>query len=227
MRMRKKKNLETRIAACGELLIEKPENLKGGWDHLSGGRPIWLEIGCGKGAFSVACSGGNPDRYIVAVERQRNVLVLALEKAKEAERKNLRFLSMDAARLGEVFGPGEVQRIFLNFSDPWPGSRNAKRRLTYGRMLDLYADILEEEGTIQLKSDNDRFFEYSLCQLTEHGFALQSVIWDLHATEIPNLETEYEIKFVSQNMKIHFLTAVRKKAEETGNTNNGTADPTD
>ena len=227
MRMRKKKNLETRVAACGELLIEQPDKYRCRWAEQTCGRPVWLEIGCGKGAFSVACAGENPDRFLVGVERERNVMVLALEKAREAALANLCFLNMEAARLGEVFAPGEVQRIFLNFSDPWLGNRNAKRRLTFGKMLELYAEILEEDGTIQLKTDNDKLFDYSLCQLTQHGFMIQMMIWDLHSSEQHNLETEYEAKFVSQNIKIHFLIAKRKKSDKAGNNKLEAADPID
>ena len=131
MRMRKKKHTDDRMIACGEILINNPAELLGKWQEKSGGKPIFLEIGCGKGTFVCETAKRNPDKFFVAVEKVRDVMVMAMEKCVAAELKNVVFADIDAAKLGEVFAEGELSGIYLNFSDPWPKKKHAKRRLLY------------------------------------------------------------------------------------------------
>ncbi len=209
MRMRKKKNLIPRMQACADLLISQPAELKGHWCQqfgLSG--DLFLEIGCGKGQFAAGTAQANPDCLFIAVEKCDNVLLLALERAKRAGLRNLLFIGTDAAMLGEAFAPGEVSRIYLNFSDPWPPKNRAKRRLTHPNFLRVYDSILRPGGQIRMKTDNRALFEFSLCQLSQFGYPLLDVSLDLHSRQdADNVMTEYEERFSSQGMPIYFLCA--------------------
>ncbi|HJC21392.1 MAG TPA: methyltransferase domain-containing protein, partial [Candidatus Butyricicoccus avicola] len=136
MRMRKKKNLDVRLARCAPVMVDDPRAWHGRWNELFGNdHPIRLEIGCGKGRFILETARRNPDVNFVAIEREEGALIMATEKAMDAALPNLRFLSFDAAALGEIFAPGEVSLIYLNFSDPWPPNRQRKRRLTWRAFL--------------------------------------------------------------------------------------------
>ena len=132
------------MIACGEILINNPAELLGKWQEKSGGKPIFLEIGCGKGTFVCETAKRNPDKFFVAVEKVRDVMVMAMEKCVAAELKNVVFADIDAAKLGEVFAEGELSGIYLNFSDPWPKKKHAKRRLTYVAFLNRYKRIIKE-----------------------------------------------------------------------------------
>lgn len=209
MRMRKKKHQDTRLAACGDLLVPEPQAQKGRWHALSGGRPIHLEIGCGKGRFITETARLSPHIYHLAVERVPSVLLLALEKAKAEQIENLRFLSVDAAVLADLFAPGEIACIYLNFSDPWPPKRHWKRRLTHPNMLAVYDRFLAPGGHIIQKTDNSGLFEFSLCQFSQFGYTLDSVSLDLHQTDLPNVMTEYEEAFSSKGVAIKRLVAVK------------------
>ena len=137
MRMRKRNNLEPRMEACAGVWIQDPETRRGSWRQLyPEARELHLEIGCGKGKFTAEMAEQNPDVLFIAVERVREALVLAMEKAISMGLKNVFFLSVDAAELDQLFAPGEADRIYLNFCDPWPRSKNAKRRLTYHTFLE-------------------------------------------------------------------------------------------
>ncbi|MCI8880078.1 MAG: tRNA (guanosine(46)-N7)-methyltransferase TrmB, partial [Clostridiaceae bacterium] len=163
MRMRKKKNLGPRLARCAPVLVSGPQAYRGRWRELFGSdAPLRLEIGCGKGRFALETARREPGVNLVAVEREEGALVMAAEKAMEAQLPNLRFLSFDAAQLGDVFAPGEVDLIYLNFSDPWPPNRQRKRRLTWRAFLAVYDSILSEDGALFFKTDNQRLFEWSL-----------------------------------------------------------------
>lgn len=212
MRMRKKKNLDRRMDACGALLMTQPEALKGLWRQtlgLSPETPLNLEIGCGKGSFITEMARQNPDQLFLAVERVESVLLMAMEKVKAAGLTNVRFLSTDAILLGEVFARDEVNRIYLNFSDPWPPRRQHKRRLTHPFFLAVYDSFLEPYGEICFKSDNRRLFEDSVCYFSQFGFGLFDVTFDLHKTDTPNVMTEYERNFSEQGFPIYRLVARR------------------
>ena len=214
MRMRKKKNLDVRLARCAPVMVDDPLTWRGRWNELFGNNhPIRLEIGCGKGRFILETARRNPDVNFVAIEREEGALIMATEKAMDAALPNLRFLSFDAAALGEIFAPGEVSLIYLNFSDPWPPNRQRKRRLTWRAFLAVYDQILSDDGAIFFKTDNQRLFEWSLGELCQNGWLLQNISLDLHNSDYDNIMTEYEEKFSAQGYRIYRLEA-RKRIEQ-------------
>lgn len=211
MRMRKKKNLGPRLARCAPVLVSDPQAYRGRWRELFGsGAPLRLEIGCGKGRFALETARREPGVNLVAVEREEGALVMAAEKAMEAQLPNLRFLSFDAAQLGDIFAPGEVDLIYLNFSDPWPPNRQRKRRLTWRAFLAVYDSILSEDGALFFKTDNQRLFEWSLGEICQYGWLLQNISLDLHQSGLDNVMTEYEEKFSAQGSRIYRLEARRR-----------------
>ena len=214
MRMRKKKNLDVRLARCAPVMVDDPRAWRGRWNELFGNNhPIRLEIGCGKGRFILETARRNPDVNFVAIEREEGALIMATKKAMDAALPNLRFLSFDAAALGEIFAPGEVSLIYLNFSDPWPPNRQRKRRLTWRAFLAVYDQILSDDGAIFFKTDNQRLFEWSLGELCQNGWLLQNISLDLHNSDYDNIMTEYEEKFSAQGYRIYRLEA-RKRIEQ-------------
>ena len=209
--MRKKKNLPARLERCAPVLISDPRALRGQWRAMFGsGGPLHLEIGCGKGRFALEMARRNPEVCFLAVEREEGALIMAAEKAMEARLPNLRFLSFDAAALGEIFEPGEVDLIYLNFSDPWPPNRQRKRRLTWRAFLAVYDQILSEDGAVYFKTDNQRLFEWSLGEICQYGWLLQNISLDLHGSDFDNVTTEYEERFAAQGCRIYRLEARRR-----------------
>ncbi len=212
MRMRKKKHTEERLAAVSHLLITDPEEKKGSWREVFENKgELHLEIGCGKGAFILEMAKKFPNVSFVAVEFCREALLLAVEKMAAAGLCNVRFLCADAAKLAEYFAEGEIDRIYLNFSDPWPKARHAKRRLTAPSFLETYRIILKDGGFIRQKTDNEGLFASSLENFELCGWRCEDVCYDLHASEEAedNVLTEYEINFSSKGMKIHSLRAYK------------------
>lgn len=209
MRMRKKKHGAERIQACSELLIEDPALLKEGFDGIfEESRPVHMEIGCGKGNFASGMARAYPDVNFVAMEKVPDVCCIALEKAKAAaetrENDNLRFIIGDAKILAENVKPHTVDCIYLNFSDPWPKSKHAKRRLTHSSFLEIYKTILKEDGILKLKTDNVGLFDFSLEEFESFGM---DIVWqtrDLHASDknSDNIMTEYEKNFSEKGMNI-------------------------
>lgn len=211
MRMRKKKNLDVRLARCAAVMVDEPREQRGKWRALFGNdNPLHLEIGCGKGRFILEMARRNPEVNFVAIEREEGALIMATEQAMQRELPNLRFLSFDAAALGEIFAPGEVDLIYLNFSDPWPPNRQRKRRLTWRAFLAVYDEILSEDGAIFFKTDNQRLFEWSLGEICQYGWLLQNISLDLHASDFDNVMTEYEERFSAQGYRIYRLEARRR-----------------
>jgi len=212
MRMRKKKNLIPRMEACADYLVSDPQQWKGRWHERFGhDGSIHLEIGCGKGKFITEMAQANPDTLFIAVERVESVLLLALEKAKALQLSNLLFLSTDAALLDEVFAADEIDRVYLNFSDPWPPKKQWKRRLSHRNMLKIYDGFLAPGGEIQMKTDNRGLFEFSLCEFSQFGYVLYDVTFDLHHTDTPNIMTEYETSFAEKGMNIYRCVARKQK----------------
>ncbi|MEI3103065.1 MAG: tRNA (guanosine(46)-N7)-methyltransferase TrmB [Oscillospiraceae bacterium] len=163
MRMRKKKNLLPRMEACGALLVADPRALRGRWrELLPDARELRVELGCGKGRFTAETAAAEPDVLLIAVEKVPDAMVVAMERARDAGLHNVFFVDGDAACLPDFFAPGEVDRIYINFCDPWPKSNQKKRRLTHGNFLQLYRRVLPMGGEIHFKSDNDKLFEWSL-----------------------------------------------------------------
>ena len=210
MRMRKKKNLLPRMAACAGVQVQQPEELRGAWRARFGAAEdavLNVEIGCGKGGFILEMARQNPAQLFLAIERVESVLLVAMEKAQKAELDNLLFLSYDAARLEQVFAPGEVDRIYLNFSDPWLPKGQHKRRLTHPRQLMQYRSFLSPGGEIYFKTDDVPLFTATKRYLAMCGFEVTYQTDDLHATDTPNVMTEYERNFSMQGLPIYRLVA--------------------
>lgn len=212
MRLRKVKGATEAIAAS-PLVIHEPKLQKGNWQQLFGNdHPIHLEIGMGKGKFLTTLAALHPEINYIGMERYDSVLYRALEKLEELpELPNLRFLCEDAAELPEMFANGEVARIYLNFSDPWPKDRHAKRRLTSKEFFGRYNEVLAKDGEVMFKTDNRLLFDFSVEQIPEAGWQLKDVTYDLHHSEFAegNVMTEYEEKFSSIGNPICRLVAYR------------------
>ena len=209
MRMRKKKHGAERIAACSHLLIEDIEVLKNGFDGIfPESRPVHMEIGCGKGNFASGMAAKNPQINFVAVERVADVCCIALEKAnsrsEERPNDNLRFIIGDAKNLAENVKPHSLDCIYLNFSDPWPKSGHAKRRLTHSNFLTIYKDLLKEDGILRLKTDNVGLFDFTLEEFESFGMEILWQTRDLHNTpeNEDNVMTEYEKNFSDKGTPI-------------------------
>lgn len=199
------------------IAIKQPKEYKGNWNGLFRNQnPIHIEIGMGKGQFLLTLAKLNPDNNYIGIERYSSVLLRALEKFDTEEYcglKNVRFVCMDAMELPEVFEFGEVAKIYLNFSDPWPKARHARRRLTSTQFLAQYDKVLAKEGVVEFKTDNRPLFDFSLEQIKEAGWTLLGKTFDLHRDESMNegnVMTEYEEKFSSMGNPIHKLIATRK-----------------
>ena len=220
MRMRKKPNLLPRMERAGAVLITEPEDLRGRWlETFSGFSALHLELGCGKGRFTAQTAAENPETLLVAVEKVPDAMVVAMERAVEQGLNNVRFLDRDVTVLPELFAPGEAERIYLNFCDPWPKSRCAKNRLTAPGFLRLYADVLPLGGELWFKTDNLPLFQWSVEQLQAEGWALSEVTNDLHAQGICGVMTDYEAKFHAEGVKINRLVA--RRTEQTKTTADG------
>ena len=217
MRLRHIKGAEEEIAES-PYVVQDPQSLKGKWHEFFGNdNPIRIEVGMGKGKFIMELAQMNPDINYVGIERYSSVLLRALEKYDTEEfemLENIRFICMDAREIENVFAPAEVDKIFLNFSDPWPKDRHAKRRLTSDRFLAVYDKILQPDGIIEFKTDNQDLFRYSLESIPEAGWQVTSHTFDLHHSDMAegNVMTEYETKFSAEGKPICKLTARRDKS---------------
>ena len=176
MRMRKKPNLEPRMAACAPWQAAEPAARKGSWRELMPEcSALWVEVGCGKGKFTVETAQANPTVLMIAIERCREAMVMAMEKARDMGLTNVFFVDMDVALMEDCFAPGEIDRLFINFPDPWPRKKNAKRRLTYRSFLRMYSRVLREQGEIHFKTDNAGLFEFSLEEMELVGLPPRNV----------------------------------------------------
>ena len=197
-------------------VVHDVKEKKGKWTEVFGNEnPVYVEVGMGKGRFIMDMAALYPDINFIGIEMYDSVLLRALQKMEEKENsgqilKNLFFIRMDARELPLVFAKGEVKKIYLNFSDPWPKERHAKRRLTSRQFLQRYEQILPQEGVIEFKTDNRELFEFSLEEVKEAGWELLDYTFDLHHDDKMNkgnVMTEYEEKFSSQGNPIHKLIA--------------------
>ena len=212
MRLRHIPGAEETIAAS-PYVVQDPQAQKGRWDQLFGNtNPIEIEVGMGKGRFIMELAHKNPGINYIGIERYSSVLLRGLQKRAELELDNIFFMCIDAKTLADVFAPGEVNRIYLNFSDPWPKDRHAKRRLTSRQFFARYDVVLAPEGRLEFKTDNQDLFTFSLEEIPEAGWHLDASTRDLHHDPVlneGNIMTEYEEKFSSLGNPICKLIASR------------------
>lgn len=210
MRARRKKHIKTRIEACGEIVVFNAEALSGHWANIfSNNNPIFVEIGCGKGDFITQMAKRNWDINYIAIEKNESVFVGAIEKALPYKLSNLKFVNSEALYLQYMFSQGEISGMFINFCDPWPSTKKAKRRLTNRNFLEIYKKILNKEGLIFFKTDNEQLFDYSLEEFYECGFLLRDITYELHnINKKDNVMTEYEKKFSELGLPIYSLVAL-------------------
>ncbi|MBE6004074.1 MAG: tRNA (guanosine(46)-N7)-methyltransferase TrmB [Lachnospiraceae bacterium] len=206
------------FVANSEYVTHNPENNKGRWKEFFGNdNPIRIEIGMGKGQFIESLAAKNPDINYIGIERYDTVILKAIKKREAFEKEgadlsNLTFISIDARLLADVFAPGEIDRIYLNFSDPWPKDRQANRRLTSPVFMKIYREFLKPDGQLEFKTDNMGLFDYSLESVPASGWRLTQVTRDLHhdaSMNEGNIMTEYEEKFSAKGNPIYKLIAVQ------------------
>ena len=209
MRLRNDKNAK-QIIENSKYIIKIPEEFKGKWkDVFNNDNPIYIEIGMGKGDFIIGNALNNPNINYIGIEKYDSVMARAIEKIKD-DIPNLRLVRMDAKDIENVFYK-EVDRVYLNFSDPWPKKRHAERRLTSNTFLKKYDSIFRNNMEIQMKTDNISLFEFSLVSLSNYGYVLKEVSLDLHSLQKEdNVMTEYERKFLSMGVRINYLAATKK-----------------
>lgn len=210
MRLRHIPGAEEQIAES-PFVIQDPQANRGRWAEVFGNsNPIEIEVGMGKGKFIMELAQDHPGVNYVGIEVYSSVLLKAIQRRKGRDFPNLWFLRVDARDLAEIFGPAEVEKIYLNFSDPWPKARHAKRRLTSRQFLERYRQILSPDGTVEFRTDNLDLFEFSLQEVRETGWTLLGYTYDLHGEKEwgpDEIMTEYEEKFSAQGNPIYQLTA--------------------
>ena len=194
------------VIGDSRFVVHEPNEQKGNWQSLFGNsNPIRIEIGMGKGKFLHTLAKMNPDVNYIGIEKYSSVLLRAIQKMEQEELPNLLFIRMDAEEIEDVFAPGEVDKIYLNFSDPWPKDRHAKRRLPSRQFLGRYNNILKKDGRLEFKTDNRELFDFAVAELPEAGWQTEAITYDLHHEEellIGNVMTEYEEKFSSMGNPI-------------------------
>ena len=208
MRQRNIKNLDQKIRRNSTFLVTDPESCRGRWREVFGNNaPIYLEIGCGKGRFIALRAAAFPEKNFIAVEGQSNVALRALQKAETCHFDNLRIFIDYVDDLGRYFEPGELAGIYLNFSDPWPKARHAKRRLTYREKLKNYRSVMSPEGTIEFKTDNDGLFAFTIDEIRNAGLSIWEMTTDLAASTFESklFTTEYEERFGSAGKNINYV----------------------
>ena len=205
MRMRKKKNLIPRMEKCAAVHVRDGFALKGAWREtlMPGAAQLRVELGCGKGRFTVETARQHPEVLFVAIEKVPDAMVIAMERAAALELKNVFFVVGDAALLPDYFTGGEVDLIYINFCDPWPPKGQAKRRLTHRGFLTSYRKVLKMGGEIHFKTDNGPLFAFSLGEFPAAGYVLSQVTDDLHGEGPQGVMTDYEAKFFAQGLPIH------------------------
>lgn len=212
MRLRRKAGTREWLEQHDRLIVLEGREYRGKWQEKSGGRPIHAELGMGKGTFISKMSARNPDVFYIGIDRYDELVRRSGERAYEiheqagrGEPDNLALALFNIEYIEELFAPGELERIYLNFSDPWPKKRHAERRLTHPRFLEKYLQILNDRGEIFLRTDSLSLFEFSLNSFADAGFRMADITFDLHRDGVPegHVMTEYEEKFTSQGMPIY------------------------
>ena len=209
MRLRNVKNAKE-IVSNSKYIINNPKEYKGKYKEIfNNNKPICLEIGMGKGDFIINMALEHPDINFIGLEKYQSIIVRAIEKLEKLELNNLKLICIDAKELDTVFDQ-EIDTIYLNFSDPWPKKRHAKRRLTSDTFLPIYDKLFTGTKRIVQKTDNIALFEYSIISLSNYGYKIVDISLDLHSTDKENIMTEYEKKFSGKGFKINYLEALKK-----------------
>lgn len=206
MRLRRIKNIEEKILQYDNIIMLDPIQYKGKWNKLfKNNNPIYLEIGTGKGKFIMNNAIKNPNINYIGCEISDSVIYKAAKKINDQNINNLFLINIDAFKLGDVFEKNEIKQIFLNFSDPWPKSRHEKRRLTSEAFLNVYKEILVDDGFVEFKTDNRKLFEYSIMKFNELKYDILELSLDLHSDYEDIITTEYEDKFTGLGQVIYFV----------------------
>lgn len=205
MRLRNKPWAKDKLLQFSNYVIQEPEKHRGNWgEAFALNQPLHIEIGTGKGQFIAGMAKANPDINYIGIEFQESVIVSALDRLIEEDLPNCKLLNVNGADLAKYFASGDVSRVYLNFSDPWPKTRHEKRRLTFKTFLEVYEAILIKNGEIHFKTDNQGLFEYSLESFSRYGLLLKYVSLDLHNSSFEgNIMTEYEEKFAAKGNRIY------------------------
>lgn len=199
------------IIVKGIYYIDNPSIYKGKWNKLfNNNNPIYIELGMGKGDFIINNAIKYPNINFIGIEKYDSVIVRAIQKSNELELNNLKLIRLDVINIDTIFDK-EIDKIYLNFSDPWPKERHAKRRLTSNMFLDKYSKIFKNNYIIEMKTDNIDLFNYSVESLKNYGYVIEYITNDLHSENIDNIETEYEHKFSSKGIKINKFIAKKVK----------------
>ena len=219
MRLRRKPWVDEAIHEFDDFVVSRDQEIgeekKGKWAEIFGRQaPLHVELGTGKGDFISQLAELHPDINYIGIEMQQDVLYSAAKKIAEKELKNVRLLVFDINHIEDIFGDGEVDRFYINFCDPWPTKRHAKRRLTHGNFLKLYRKVLKDGGQIHFKTDNAPLFAWSVEEIPQFGFTLSEVTDDLHANGAVGVMTDYEAKFHELGTPIHRLVATMTPWEE-------------
>lgn len=209
MRLKNIKGASEKILK-GKYFINNPSEYKGKWNKLfNNNNPIYIEIGMGKGKFIIKNAIENPNINYIGIEMYDSVILRAVEKTNDLELNNLYLIRMDARLINDIFNK-EIDLIYLNFSDPWPKERHAKRRLTSPIFLERYDSIFKNSKHIIMKTDNKDLFNYSVESLKEYGYNINDISYDLHKNKNNIITTEYEDKFTNMGIKINYLDATKE-----------------
>lgn len=203
------------VIAESEWVIHEPEEQKGSWKQIFGNHhPIHIEVGMGKGKFLYEMASAHPEINYIGIEKYSSVLLRAIQKMEQQSLPNLKFIRMDAEDIDRVFGEDEVGKIYLNFSDPWPKDRHAKRRLPSRQFLARYARFLQKDGVLEFKTDNKELFDFAVEEAPQAGWQIQKLTYDLHHdTEMvkDNVMTEYEERFSAKGNPIYKYIIFREQ----------------
>ncbi len=214
MRLRRVKHAEAFLDSYPNIVVPSPKDNHGRWAELFANPkyPIHLEIGCGKGKFITEMAKEHPEVNYIGIEKYASVLLRALEKLVDQPLGNVLLIHGDAQELEAFFGNGEIERIHLNFSDPWPKNKKAKYRLTHPTFLDRYARILKNNGLIVFKTDNFGFFEYSLISFNhDDRYAINTFSLDLAKAKIENISTEFEERYTALGERIYYIEVIKRR----------------
>lgn len=212
MRRRKKPGAKDELLKLDNMLILNPEEHKGNWKDIANNKKIHVELGTGRGQFINTLAEKHRDTFFIGIEIKEEILLDAVRKSIDKDLDNIKYLWHDINHIDSIFDEGEIERLYINFCDPWPKKRHSSRRLIHRNFLDKYKKILNSNGEIHFKTDGEELFEFSLNEILEMGYIVRDVSLNLYREENSNtIKTEYEEKFIAQGKKIYRLSAQNNK----------------